>query len=91
MSQPNITPFTIDNTNILYYNNKDLKILKPHFFYGFQSDPKHIIERKNIPESDYVFTCFNKKKGWSIYDNTCKRAQLLIKKSWVDKFFFQSK
>ena len=88
MSQPNITPFTIDNTNILYYNNKDLKILKPHFFYGFQSDPKHIIERKNIPESDYVFTCFNKKKGWSIYDNTCKRAQLLIKKSWVDKFFF---
>ena len=88
MSQQDILPFTIDNTGNLYYNNKDLKAFKPHFFYGFQSDPKHIIQRKNIPVGDYVFSCFDKKKGWTIYDNTCKRAQLLIKKSWVDRFYF---
>jgi AraC-like DNA-binding protein len=85
-----IHPFTIDNTGILYYNNKDLKLLNPYFFYGFQSDPKHIIQRKNIPDTDYVFACHAKTKGWSIYDNKCKRAQLLIKKTWVDKFYFNT-
>lgn len=83
-----IAPFTIDSTGVLYYNNKDLKTYKPHFFYGFQSDPKNIITKKNIPENDYVYSCFDKRKGWSIYDKTCKRAQLLITKSWVDKFYF---
>lgn len=35
-----------------------------------------------------MYSCFDKRKGWSIYDKTCKRAQLLITKSWVDKFYF---
>jgi hypothetical protein len=86
--QTEIIPFTINSTGIYYYNNKDLKTYKPHFFYGFQSDPKNIITKKNIPENDYVYSCFDKRKGWSIYDKTCKRAQLLITKSWVDKFYF---
>lgn len=86
--QTEIIPFTINSTGVYYYNNKDLKTYKPHFFYGFQSDPKNIIIKKNIPENDYVYSCFDKRKGWSIYDKTCKRAQLLITKSWVDKFYF---
>ena len=86
--QTEIIPFTINSTGIYYYNNKDLRTYKPHFFYGFQSDPKNIITKKNIPENDYVYSCFDKRKGWSIYDKTCKRAQLLITKSWVDKFYF---
>ena len=86
--QTEIIPFTINSTGVYYYNNKDLKTYKPHFFYGFQSDPKNIITKKNIPENDYVYSCFDKRKGWSIYDKTCKRAQLLITKSWVDKFYF---
>jgi len=55
---------------------------------GFSLILKILLQKKNIPENDYVYSCFDKRKGWSIYDKTCKRAQLLITKSWVDKFYF---
>lgn len=81
-------PFSINATNTLYYNMKNLQEYKPEYFYGFQRYNRQIIERKNIPESDYVYASYNKKCGWTIFDNTSKKALLLISKTWVDRFYF---
>ncbi len=82
------TPFSIDATNNLYYNVKDLQEFKPDYFYGFKKFPRQIINRKKIPSTDYLYVSYNKKKGWAIFDETSKKALLVINKNWVDRFYF---
>ena len=82
------TPFSIDTTNNLYYNVKDLQEYKPEYFYGFKKFPRQIINRKNIPITDYLYISYNKKNGWVIFDEKSKKASLVINKTWVDRFYF---
>ena len=73
-----------------YYNSKDLLAYKPEFYYGCTSKPRNIITKKNIPKDEYAYATFEKlTKKWNPTDESCKKAQLLISKQWVDKFYFK--
>lgn len=82
-----VNPFKINSSDKLYYNMKDLTILSPEFFYGCKTKPRNIIQKKNIPSSDYVYANL-KKNEWNLTTDECKKAQLLIEKEWTDKYFF---
>ena len=93
LSKSKPVPFSIDasnssNTNILYYNSKELNDYDPVFYYGCKTKPRNIISKKNIPESDYLYANL-KSKEWNISSADCKKAQLLISQSWVDKHCFK--
>jgi hypothetical protein len=73
-----------------YYNSKDLLAYKPEFYYGCTSKPRNIITKKKIPKEEYTFATFEKlTKKWNPTDESCKKAQLLISKQWVDQFYFK--
>lgn len=83
------TPFRIDSSKALYYNINDLFIYHTSFFIGCKDKKRKIIERKKIPTTDYVYANFiNKTKEWNITNETSKKAQLLLSKSWVDQYYF---
>jgi prophage antirepressor-like protein len=84
-------PFAIDMTNKLFFNMKDLFEHKPEFFYGCTVKKRLITKKKSIPDTEYVYANFlAKTKEWNMSDENCKKAQLLITKSWVDKYYFRS-
>ena len=82
-----VKPFKINSSEKLYYNMKDLTILSPEFFYGCKTKPRNIIQKKNIPTTDYVYANL-KKNEWNLTNEECKKAQLLVTKEWIDKYFF---
>lgn len=81
------SPFKIDSSNKLYYNMKDLVVLSPEFFYGCKTKPRTIIQKKKIPNTEYVYANL-KKNEWNITTEECKKAQLLVSREWIDKYFF---
>jgi hypothetical protein len=84
-------PFAIDMTNKLFFNMKDLFDYKPEFFYGCTVKKRLITKKKAIPDTEYVYANFlARTKEWNMSDENCKKAQLLITKSWVDKYYFRS-
>ena len=82
-----VKPFKINSCDKLYYNMKDLTILSPEFFYGCKTKPRNIIQKKNIPTTEYVYGNL-KKNEWNLTTEECKKAQLLVTKEWIDKYFF---
>jgi hypothetical protein len=83
------TPFRIDSTKTLYYNLNDLFIYHTSFFIGCKDKKRKIIERKKIPSTDYVYANFiHKTQEWNLTNETSKKAQLLLTKSWVDQYYF---
>jgi hypothetical protein len=84
-------PFAIDMTNKLFFNMKDLFDYKPEFFYGCTVKKRLITKKKAIPDTEYLYANFlARTKEWNMSDENCKKAQLLITKSWVDKYYFRS-
>ena len=84
-------PFAIDMSNKLFFNMKDLFEYKPEFFYGCTVKKRLITKKKSIPDTEYLYAnFFAKTKEWNMSDENCKKAQLLITKSWVDKYYFRS-
>ena len=84
-------PFAIDTTNRLFFNMKDLFDYKPEFFYSCTVKKRLIIKKKGIPDTEYLYAnFFARTKEWNLSDESCKKAQLLITKSWVDKYYFRS-
>ena len=84
-------PFAIDMTSKLFFNMKDLFEHNPEFFYGCTVKKRLITKKKNIPETEYVYAnFFAKTKEWNLSDESCKKAQLLITKAWVDKYYFRN-
>lgn len=84
MSKPIVV--TIDAKQ--YYNSKDLCEYNPEFYYGCKTKPRSIIQKKNIPPTDYIYANL-KAKEWNLSTEECKKAQLLIAKSWVDIHYFK--
>ena len=84
MSKP--VPITIDAKQ--YYNSKDLCEYNPEFYYGCKTKPRTIIQKKKIPPTDYIYANL-KAKEWNLSTEECKKAQLLIAKSWVDIHYFK--
>ena len=72
-----------EKPNDEYYISDELKLLYPYYFKGTSKTIRKIIERKNIPITEYIYaTTF--KKQWKICDKTCKKGKLLLTKKWVD-------
>ena len=85
------TSFSIDSSNKMYYNAKDIYSNNPELFKGYKTKHRQIIERRNIPNTEYVYACFNVKFNcWNISDKDCSKAQLLISKEWVDIHMFNN-
>jgi hypothetical protein len=79
----------IDNGPQLYYKMSDLFDYNPEFFFGCTVKKRKIIEKKKIPKTDYIYVNYVvKTKEWNISDESCKKAQLLITKEWVDNHYF---
>ena len=81
MMMPNA--FAVGNN--MYYSADELKEFCPKFFVGTSKTIRVIIERKKIPEYDYIYAI--KGAEWNIMDATSKKAKLLISKNWVDTSF----
>ena len=79
-------PVTIDAKQ--YYNSKDLCEYNPEFYYGCKTKPRTIIQKKKIQPTDYIYANL-KSKEWNLSTEECKKAQLLIAKSWVDIHYFK--
>uniref|UniRef100_A0A6C0AGJ0 Bro-N domain-containing protein n=1 Tax=viral metagenome TaxID=1070528 RepID=A0A6C0AGJ0_9ZZZZ len=79
-------PITIEAKQ--YYNSKDLFAYNPEFYYGCKTKPRIIIQKKNIPPIDYIYANL-KANEWNLSTEECKKAQLLIAKSWVDIHYFK--
>jgi len=84
MNKP--VPVTINAMQ--YYNSKDLSAYNPEFYYQCKTKPRNIINTKNIPPTDYIYANL-KAKEWNLSTEECKKAQLLIAKSWVDVHYFK--
>lgn len=81
-------PVPISIFAIQYYNSKDLYEYNPEFYYGCKTKPRTIIQKKNIPPTDYIYANL-KAKEWNLSSEECKKAQLLITKTWVDIHYFK--
>jgi hypothetical protein len=71
-----------DNLDNEYYLADELKILAPKYFIGTSKTVRKIIEKKQIPETQYIYAT-TLKKNWKICDINCKKAKLLLNKNWV--------
>ncbi len=80
--------FSIDTSGRQFYNVKDMLTFNKDFFRGYVVKPREIISKKKIPDSEYLYATLTvKTNDWKLSNNSCKKAQLLISKSWVDTNF----
>jgi hypothetical protein len=83
-----IKPFQIKNKpfhNMLFYSADELKTSFPNFFIGTSKTVRLIINKKNIPTTEYIYANKIKNDEWNISDASSKKAKLLLTKSWVDQ------
>ncbi|BAT21928.1 hypothetical protein [Yellowstone lake mimivirus] len=74
-----LTSFSIDSSNKMYYNAKEIYSNNPELFKGYKTKHRQIIERRNIPNTEYVYSNFNiKLNRWNISSSYSLKAQLLI-------------
>ena len=53
---------------------------------------KKYYEKKKIPKEEYAYATFEKlTRKRNPTEESCKKAQLLISKQWVDQFYFKNK
>jgi hypothetical protein len=72
-----------EKPNVSYYLSDELKVNNPVYFTGTAKTIRKIIEKKNIPETEYIYaTTF--KKEWKLCDPSCKKGKLLLTKNWCD-------
>lgn len=72
----------------LMYCAKKLKDMVPAYFFGTSKSIRHIVKRKNIPVSQYLYATYNKRYGlWTTYTAKTKpnNAGLYINKNWADE------
>lgn len=88
-SKPHLPqPIKVDGR--YFYNSKDLQTYKPEFYYGCTTKPRNIITKKGIPNWEYIYATYEKAlTRWNQSTESCKKAQLLISKQWVDENYFK--
>jgi hypothetical protein len=83
------TCFKIDMDNDkMYYNSKELFEYIPEFYYGCKTKPRSIIQKKKIPETEFIYANL-KMNEWKLSSADCKKAQLLLSKEWVERNIFK--
>ena len=84
-------PTIITHNDKTYYSSKELQDAFPHFFFGCQSRPRQIVQRKEIPDTEYIFANkIAKTNQWNRSTHSCRKAQLLISKEWTDTFLIRA-
>jgi prophage antirepressor-like protein len=73
---------TIDNTE--YFEANFIKKQQPTYFHGCSATIRKIIDKKKIPDGDFLLATYNKKQGYTKCDSDVKRAKLYLKKDWLD-------
>ena len=86
MKQP-ITSFPIKN--MFFYSADELKTSFPNFFIGTSKTVRLIVNKKNIPTTEYIYANKTKKDEWNISDVSSKKAKLLLTKTWADQHIIQ--
>ena len=76
-----VKTFKINSSEKLYYNMKDLTLLSPEFFYGCKTKPRNIIQKKNIPTTDYVYANL-KKNEWN-FSTATSQKRYVVCSSWI--------
>ena len=77
--------------NMLFYSADELKTSFPNFFIGTSKTVRLIINKKNIPITDYIYANKIKNDEWNISDASSKKAKLLLTKSWVEQHLIREK
>jgi hypothetical protein len=62
-------PATFDFFGVTVYNADELKDYDPNFFFGCSRGVRKIIEKKNIPDTEYCYGS-SSKSGWKKCDST---------------------
>jgi hypothetical protein len=86
-SKPTCFTIGLENGN-MYYASKEMLAYNPEFYYGCKAKPRTIIQRKKIPEREYLYATLRTNE-WKMSNEKCRKAQLLISKDWVEKYYFK--
>jgi len=80
-------PTFIRHRGSRYYSANDIKKYDPEYFYGTSVGIRKIIKKKNINSTVFHYATFSNKSGWKScnQEKPCKKAVLLLLKSWVIK------
>jgi|LakMenEpi03Aug12_release.lakeMendotaPanAssembly.Ray.scaffolds.fasta_scaffold1058821_1 hypothetical protein len=70
-------------SKIEYYLGDELKERYPLFFKGVKTISK-IIEKKNIPETEYIYAMLSSNGQWMSCDMSYRQKKLLLTKAWCD-------
>jgi len=84
-------PITFQIKNMFFYSADDLKTSFPNFFIGTSKTVRLIVNKKNIPITDYIYANKMKNDEWNVSDASSKKAKLLLTKSWVDQHIIKEK
>ena len=71
-----------------YYNANQLREQDPVYFHGTSRSVRKIIEKKKIPQSEYIYASHSKKKGWTAaidQNNPSPKATLLLSVQWINQ------
>jgi hypothetical protein len=77
--------------NMFFYSADELKTSFPNFFIGTSKTVRLIVNKKNIPITDYIYANKIKNNEWNISDASSKKAKLLLTKSWVEQHIIKKK
>ena len=80
---------TISFNKQQYYSADELKKNYKNYFKGTSKGTRIIIDKKNIPESEFMYAK-NTKNGWSESTATYKLAKLLLKKEFSETHIINS-
>ena len=78
-------PITFQINNMFFYLADELKPSFPNFFIGTSKTVRLIVNKKNIPTTDYIYANKTKNDEWNISDVSSKKAKLLLTKTWVEQ------
>ena len=71
--------------NMFFYSADELKTSFPNFFIGTSKTVRLIINKKNIPITEYIYANKIKNDEWNVSDASSKKAKLLLTKTWVEQ------
>lgn len=77
--------------NMFFYSADELKTSFPNFFIGTSKTVRLIVNKKNIPTTEYIYANKIKNNEWNISDASSKKAKLLLTKTWADQYIIKEK
>jgi prophage antirepressor-like protein len=75
-------PEAFDFFGACVYNADELRDYDPHYFLGCSRGIRKIVDKKNIPSTEYCYGS-QSKSGWKKCTSIYPKAKLLLKADWV--------